>query len=318
MSNETCLLCSDEVPVTNDGALSQTLAYDCPTCGKYKCTDIFKTDFSLSAKKKAQLRAVLRERQAKKYPPVILTDEESTLPHAFQVEELLNEYPRSASEMMDRALLNLGRLTEHPYDTVNLKREDRGLLFARDLNELGWLLDEILVSRGYIDSRRATPPSQCFRLLRITPEGWQKIEELQQVNIESKQAFVAMWFDEQMSEAWEIGIKPAIEDEEVGDFRALRIDLQEHNRKICDEIIAQIRRSRFLVADFTGNRGGVYYEAGFAEGLGIPVIRTVRKGSLKDVHFDTRQYNHIVYESPEELRMKLKNRIMATIPVGVP
>ncbi len=59
---------------------------------------------------------------------------------------------------------------------------------------------------------------------------------------------------------------------------------------------------------------GVYYEAGFAEGLGIPVIRTVRKDSLGELHFDTRQYNHIVYESQDELRVKLKNRIMATIP----
>ena len=35
-----------------------------------------------------------------------------------------------------------------------------------------------------------------------------------------------------------------------------------------DRIIAQIRASKFVVADFTRNRGGVYYEAGFALGLG--------------------------------------------------
>jgi nucleoside 2-deoxyribosyltransferase len=69
-----------------------------------------------------------------------------------------------------------------------------------------------------------------------------------------------------------------------------------------------------VVADFTGDRGGVYYEAGFAQGLGIPVIWTVREDWLDRIHFDTRQYNHIHYATPEELRKALKNRILATIP----
>jgi len=60
-------------------------------------------------------------------------------------------------------------------------------------------------------------------------------------------------------------------------------------------------------------RGGVYFEAGFAMGLGIPVIWTVRKDQIEQVHFDTRQYNHIVYDSPEDLKQKLCNRIRATI-----
>ena len=59
-------------------------------------------------------------------------------------------------------------------------------------------------------------------------------------------------------------------------YEAVRIDEKEHTNKIDDEIIAEIRRSRFVVADFTqgkdGARGGVYYEAGFAHGLGIEVI----------------------------------------------
>jgi hypothetical protein len=45
-------------------------------------------------------------------------------------------------------------------------------------------------------------------------------------------------------------------------FEPLRINMKEHVNKICDEIIAEIRRSRFVVADYTGQRGGVYYEAG--------------------------------------------------------
>jgi len=119
-----------------------------------------------------------------------------------------------------------------------------------------------------------------------------------------------MWFDQRMNQFFNNGIKPAIEHDGT---KCSRIDLLQHNNKICDEIIAEIRRSSYLVADFTGNRGGVYFEAGFAYGLGIPVIWTIRKDHLDDVHFDTRQYNHIVYETEEELKEKLLNRIKATI-----
>jgi nucleoside 2-deoxyribosyltransferase len=79
------------------------------------------------------------------------------------------------------------------------------------------------------------------------------------------------------------------------------------------QIIADIRRSKFLIADFTGHRGGVYFEAGFALGLGLPVIWTCRKEELDKLHFDIRQYNFIDWETDGELQERLTNRIRATI-----
>lgn len=126
-----------------------------------------------------------------------------------------------------------------------------------------------------------------------------------------------MWFKDEMSGAFERGIEPAIEG---SGYATMRIDRKEHLAKVDEEIIAEIRRSRFLVADFShgddGARGGVYFEAGFAHGLGIPVIYTCRKSDIDKLHFDTRQYNHIVWETPEELRTALKNRILAVIGEG--
>jgi nucleoside 2-deoxyribosyltransferase len=99
-------------------------------------------------------------------------------------------------------------------------------------------------------------------------------------------------------------------------YSPVRVDRVEHNDKIDDRIVAEIRQSALLVADFTGHRGGVYFEAGFALGLGIPVIFTVRKDAIDKVHFDTRQYNHIVWETPSELRERLHDRVIATMGAG--
>ncbi len=156
----------------------------------------------------------------------------------------------------------------------------------------------------------------------LTSKGFESLESLESGGAATTQAFVAMWFDQSMDEAYRLGFDPAIE--EAG-YRPFRVDQKEHNNKIDDEIIAEIRRSRFVVADFTCgmiggtdgqvsiSRGGVYYEAGFAQGLGIPVIWTCRADTIDHVHFDTRQYNHIVWSTPEELRQKLLNRIRAVI-----
>ena len=59
--------------------------------------------------------------------------------------------------------------------------------------------------------------------------------------------------------------------------------------------------------------GGVYFEAGFALGLGLPVIWTVKETGLEHLHFDTRQYNHIGWKDPEDLREMLQLRLQATV-----
>jgi len=155
------------------------------------------------------------------------------------------------------------------------------------------------------------------RSIEFTMSGYQRLEELKNANPNSDQAFVAMWFDDAMNDVWDNGFAPAIVD---AGYKPLRIDRKEHINKIDDEIIAEIRRSRFVVADFTSKpkeaRGGVYYEAGFAHGLNIPVIYTCRENCLGDVHFDTRQFNHLTWNAPEDLRKDLSRRISAVIGDG--
>ena len=83
------------------------------------------------------------------------------------------------------------------------------------------------------------------------------------------------------------------------------------------EIIARIKESRFVVADVTEHRNGVYFEGGFAMGMGLPVIWMCHEGDMKNAHFDTRQLNHIVWtDDIPKLRKDLANRILATIGKG--
>jgi len=79
-------------------------------------------------------------------------------------------------------------------------------------------------------------------------------------------------------------------------------------------------RCRFLIADLTHRNPGAYWEAGFAEGLGKPVIYTCRKDIFDDktkgTHFDTNHHLTVAWEAAnlDAAMSKLKDTIRATLP----
>lgn len=198
-------------------------------------------------------------------------------------------------------------------DTIAWKEVVIRWIEAVDDKEL-WGFMRALASAGLV--------SETFGRWTLTAEGLLRLEKLSVGGENSDQDFVAMWFNPAMDEVFDEGVEPALA--EAG-YKAIRIDRKEHSGKIDDEIIAEIRRSRFIVADFTCGlantatgalaipRGGVYYEAGFAQGLGLPVIWCVREDQIEMVHFDTRQFNHIVWKNAIDLRNKLYRRVAAVI-----
>lgn len=119
-----------------------------------------------------------------------------------------------------------------------------------------------------------------------------------------------MSFAKELDPAYDEAIAPALTD---AGWTPVRMDRMHHNERIDDRIVAEIRRAGMVIADFTANRPGVYFEAGLAVGLGLPVIWTVNEADLGAVHFDTRQYNHIVWKKVADFRAQLHDRVVATV-----
>ena len=227
--------------------------------------------------------------------------------------------PLSVPSRLTAALLFLGNNISElgDYLTIGVANDDTYRCSAftnlRNLKEISELY-LMLRNTGFVEGQFSLSGSAN---VRPTASGWLELENLAQRKVNSSQAFVAMWFHNSTNDTYFKGIAPALS---ATGYKPVRIDKKEHNNKIDDEIIAEIRRSRFLVADFTCEprnvRGGVYYEAGFAQGLDIPVIWTCRDTSIPDLHFDTRQYSHIIWKEASDLFLQLKNKIGATIGDG--
>lgn len=215
--------------------------------------------------------------------------------------------PNGPLEKIDRLVQYVYEETEPGREAELTAEKDYPLVYARDARELHWLMQKAQ-ELGYVSGTFMSSGAS----LSLDLKGWQRIDELRGSGFESKQAFVAMWFSEDVRAAWEDGIKPALT---KAGWSPLRIDMKEHNDRIDAEIIAEIRRSGILVADVTGQRAGVYFEAGFALGLDIPVIWTCREDEIEKVHFDTRQYNHVLWSGPEDLHENLYYRVTATAPL---
>lgn len=185
--------------------------------------------------------------------------------------------------------------------------------WCRNGGELNFIFNDVLFKElHWLDQdvrQYGQPPSW-----QITAKGILRLENGSPTEA-SQKGFCAMWFNSAMLPLWQEVIHPAMAN--CG-YDPVRLDLKDYNGSIDDEIIAEIRSARFLVADLTGHRGGVYYEAGFAHGLGLPVIFMHQDLENPDIHFDLRQYNFILWkpEQPEEARKKLENRILATLGRG--
>lgn len=177
-----------------------------------------------------------------------------------------------------------------------------------DEQDINWLTDSA-IANGDLQKNQSS--------LILTPKGLGKIEK-HRINTQATQAFVAMWFSKNMDSVYEKAIKPAIKD--CG-YEVYRVnDDKSHSDQITNKIIAEIKNSKFLIADFThdeeGARGGVYFEAGFAMGLGIPVLWTIRKDDVSKMHFDTNHYPHIIWETEEQLKSDLEEAILAHQHIG--
>ncbi|RII30186.1 MAG: hypothetical protein CXR30_07640 [Geobacter sp.] len=284
--------------------------FDCPCCGKYVIPEdsIFIDAEPGFVEIKHLLSGYIREmNDYSEIPTVSKTNYISLLKHSI--------VPTTVLQKIDKLIQLVYRQTKALFQTIPIPlqpsvayclNQEEFLAVLRAAEELGYLAphEEAMVIKSPINRH-------------LTIKGLQRAEELRSANPTSKQCFVAMWFDDSMLQGFEGFIAPAIE--ETG-YEAFIIPMKEHNDDITDHIIAEIRRSKFIIADFTGHRGGVYFEAGFAYGLGLPVIWSCRedwfnpvKDSSRRIHFDIDHYNFIVWKDGEDLKEKLRNRIRATI-----
>ncbi len=304
---ETCCICGTKDIRRNREPDSVTSFYFCPRCGMVKCDSVFWRRISgvLSDYQKANACGWIRENEG-----YILQDQD--------VEFIKNIPTPTVEEKANKLLLYLVRNWPRPGEKIEILETEKakvneylGVTWSASIDEYYYLVHK------YLDDFNGFIRKVATTICEITPAGWEHITTLQAPNSESNIAFVAMRFSDEMKKIFYDVIRPAVLN--CG-FEPLIMFEKNHINKIDDEIIAGINKSRFLIADFTDQNQGAYYEAGFARGLGLKVISTCDKAEVDagKLHFDTRQYRTILWEKDKinAFEKELQDCIEANIGTG--
>lgn len=89
-------------------------------------------------------------------------------------------------------------------------------------------------------------------------------------------------------------------------MRAERVKDVQGDYRITEKMLTLIRAARLIVADLSRERPNVYFELGYARGLGKTVITIVRTGAL--VHFDVQDWPYIEYIDSRPLEHEMLER----------
>jgi len=316
-----CLFCDSFCELEQDDFLKIQI-YICEKCGKYGLTiGKYKyLEFTEWAKDVDAYKAMaamyyfFKHKDFAGRMPCFIFDEiersDSNKINYIYYNELRAIYPKNFSDRIDRILMNLPIVFRYgnTYNITRLYMFLKLLLFIDSVKTEDKLEDEVKYVFSMLDELGYV---SCIaeNEYRISAKGWMRIQELQASKTVIPQGFIAMWFDESMILA-RTQIQNAILD--CG-YTPVIIDVKEHNNQIVPEIFFEIEQSTFLIADLTGHRNGVYYEAGYAQALGKEVILLCNKSDFVNLHFDVAQKNTIVWEDESDLYNRLTKRIIATV-----
>ena len=299
MPNDDCPVCQGPVE-SQSSDYGNRKSLKCRRCGNFRIAGLDLLQMRLEGmeqRDRATLSAWIRGQSTDQ---VEITRE--------NIDEILANSPSyKVSEKQQLLLMHLANLTNHPGGSIEADPDaDYPVIWAHGPDEMVFHLEE-LARREFI---KVHYPARAARpgTVSITTSGWTYLDDHPTLAEVGNQVFVAMSFSEPMKSAFHEGIKPALE---KAGYRAYRVDLDQHVERIDAKIEYEIRNSVLVLADVTEQKQGVYYEAGFAMGLGLPVIWSVKKSELEHVHFDTRQYNHIVWTDEAQLGEDLYNRVSA-------
>jgi hypothetical protein len=234
------------------------------------------------------------------------------------LEKVIDEavIPNTPKEKIDELLLFLYANQDHTGSVINvinemphdillcrlyLKSNSEFMFFMKTLHEMKYV--------SYVETSSIDGFSVIS--LRLTFQGLEYIIGLEEEGAKSKDCFIAMSFSETQNETKE-AIRTIVS--QCG-FNPILINEVNYESDITinDAIIRYIKKSKFLIADFTEQKAGVYFESGFALGKGKPVIYMCSAADFDNLHFDTNHYPHIKYENIETMKKMLEDKIKAWI-----
>jgi hypothetical protein len=282
---------------------------DCPNCGTYSTSGELIEDGvdDVPAGDRVRLSSWIRERWRRGDSPLVLRHD---------IDVAVKSLPRlGPAEKANRLLLTLAHAAGEPGTPIQASAIVPADAWASNKAELN-LYRNWLVERGFI-----RPFMGGDREYDLTLPGWIEVDRLRShQEAIGNRAFMAMQYgDSELDQVVSDHFAPAVT--QAG-FELRRLDHKQPAGLIDDQMRVGIRTAKILICDLTHGNKGAYWEAGFAEGIGRPVIFMCREDVFRDSkhphrpHFDTNHMKTILWSpaNPQPAADALKLTIRATLP----
>ena len=303
--------------------ISGDVVYGCPRCGPWGLNDVAAGLTNQLQSKlgdwgarsihlRSRLSHILRQQQRPGYAYV-------QIPLDGNLENWhLDEPLPSPKEQLDILVLSVGEQQLSPANSAELSADglaaEIGSIITRQAPnaDLGWLLSQV-DTKSLIENRGEQNRKIA---LRLTMPGWLRYETLKHRQVESRRVLMALQFnDAELNRVVDVCFRPAVK--RTGFELRLMTDAPPAG-VIDNHLRVALRTSRFIIADLTHGNRGAYWESGFAEGLGRPVIYTCREKEWREqrTHFDTNHLVTIIWNSEklDDAGAQLTATIRTTLP----
>jgi len=326
-TRDLCPACRLPIPATDIQPHMDWVAVECPRCQPYRLgygAQLLLTTIAAESEIRPALTFRLRRMSRSSHRPMPMLTRE-------MVDAIIaSPSLPTPAEQADHFVVWLGSRINSPgqYATVRFQhdwpaigaRTEAGARFiAMSLVENHLLQHEQFTSKNPDLIRNHLEDAESIGYT-LTFDGWKRLEELKRGSYDSRKAFMAMKYgDAWVDDFFRGHLKPAAA---AAGFDLVRLDENARARLIDDRLRVEIQTSKFLVADLTHGNNGAYWEAGYAEGLGRPVIYTCREDVFNDkekskaTHFDTNHHLTVLWR-PDDMAgaaSRLKDTIRATLP----
>ncbi|MEK3760329.1 hypothetical protein MKZ07_17995 [Paenibacillus sp. FSL P4-0338] len=293
MQKKHCAFCDQIVRITADGEYDQYIDCACSPGGSYSLLrDSYESILALSFQQKRDMLHLISGYIREK------TDCGEKVILAFSdLEEIVNapNIPVTAEVKGDRLLQYLYRHCSGPGEPVVIHPLSRSynLTYSPNLQELVYIIDrlqneDLLVREG-----------MSFIL---TPLGWEEAvattggRTLQQctVLLPDDEKLQAEWQDKLWAKIEQFGYLPR---------------LLANKNEAANSLVA-VADCKLVIADLTGQSAEVYLAAGYALGLNIPVIWTVRGDEADKLRIHLQEIRPLVWGTAEELMVLLQQELL--------
>lgn len=296
MARKRCLFCDDIVPIEVKGDYDRFLGCWCSPEGYYS---LIRSSYELIRSYPHQTKRHLFPILSAYIREMTDCDQAVTL-SVEELEDISNSpnIPLDLEEKGIRLLQYLYRHSKQAGEPVKIHPLSRNfnLTYSPNLQELVYIIDK-LKSEEFIAREGET--------LRLTAKGWNEAVA-RAGGRKLKPCLVLLPQHAELYKDWPENVFPKIG--ECGYFPRLLTQLDKAGSRE-DDLIGHVSESKLVIADLTSLSPEVYFAAGYALGLEIPVIWTTKRTGDHKLSVPSPQIRPLIWDTAEELADKLQRKL---------